>query len=108
MLFGPVDPALEVPRLDGIAVDERAGVFEVAGVEIEAMVSRDHAQGCFDVAAQFGDGARLAWVIAGGLDAAAGEQRARPLETADVVALPAVQRDGICRDLVERGIRVHA
>ena len=58
-------------RLDLGAVDKLAAVIQIGGVQIEAMLAGDQAEGLFQIAAQFADGARFARIVAGGLDAAA-------------------------------------
>ena len=69
--FGPIDPAGEVFKGDGIAVDFFAGEFAINGVEVDAVFAGDERKGFFEIGAEFVGGAGLAGVIAGGGDAAA-------------------------------------
>ena len=75
--LGPIDPALEMARLDFVAFDVLAAVIQVGGMKVEAMAARNEAEGFLQIAAQLLDGARLAGIIAGRLDAAAGKQAPR-------------------------------
>ena len=58
------------------------------------MLAWNEREGFIQVLAQFIKRARLAGVVAGGLNAATAKCPAFLLKSADVVALPAVQRDG--------------
>jgi len=78
--------------LDLVALDVLAPRFGVAGVEVEPMRAGDHCQGVVQVGAQLVGRARLARVIARHRQPAA-NLFAGVLETADIVTLPAVQRD---------------
>ena len=57
------------------------------------MPAGDKREGLVEVPTQFLDRAGLAWVISCGLDPSPTEFSALRLESADVVALPTVQRD---------------
>ena len=61
-----------------------------------------------DIGAEFIDGARLAGVVAGSLDATAGEDRAGRLKPSHVVPLPAVHGDRKGRELLQRGVGIDA
>src|SRR4051794_29699478 len=92
-LFGPIHPGGEMFGAERIALDGLAVRFRVNGVEIAAMFAGDKLQGLVDIGAQFVGIACFSRIIAGGLDAAAGQAQI-VLETADVVSLPAMERDG--------------
>ena len=96
--LGPVDPALEMLHGVGVALDLAAAQVRVAGVEIDPVPARDERQRLLEVGAQLFDRAGLARIIAGGLDAAAGEHRVGLFKTAHVVALPAMEGDRRARE----------
>jgi hypothetical protein len=87
----PCHPVLEMGWRNGVAFD-RAGAFEVDGMQIQPMRAGNLGQRHIDVGAQLLGIPGAARVVAAGLNAAA-ERRGRVLESAHVVALPAVQRD---------------
>ncbi len=97
--FRPVDPAFEVFGLDLVAVHLFAAELAVERVEVEAVFAGDERERRVEVRAEFIGRAGLAGVVAGHRDAAA-EAFAGVFEAADVIALPAVERD---RDAGERG-----
>ena len=88
----PVDPALKVLGLERVALDLPAAGLGVAGVEVQAMRAGQERQRLVQVGPQLVGRAGLAGIMAGDRQAAA-QLLARVLETADVVALPAVERD---------------
>jgi hypothetical protein len=88
--LGPVNPVLEMLRLDFVAVHLLAAELAVEGVEIEPVRAGNERQRLLGVGAEFLGRAGLAGIIAGGHDAA-GERAAEIFKTAHVVALPAVQ-----------------
>ena len=89
-LAWPSRSSFEMARLDAVAVDEPAAVLQIGRVQVEAMAPGNEAERLFNIAAELGDGAGLAGIIARGLNAAAGEFRPGVFESADIVALPAV------------------
>ena len=103
----PVDPFGEVLRVDGVAVDALAAEVAVEGVQVEAMASGDQREGLFGVGAELLGRARLARIVAGRGQPAA-ELHPELLEPADVIPLPAVQRDGDLRQPGECRIGIDA
>ena len=99
---GPFGPAPEVLGLDGVAVDGLAAEFAVHGVEIDPVAPRDEGEGLLEVGPELVDRPGPARIAARDLQAAAVEARARALEAADVVALPAVDGE---RDRLQAGQR---
>jgi len=87
--FGPGDPILEVLRRKRVAVHTPATGLSVAGVEVEAMPTRDQGKGFLEITPQFLRGSRFAWVIAGNGQTVS-ERLAGVFEAADIIALPAV------------------
>ena len=77
---------------DGVAVDALAAEVAVEGVQVEAMPAGNQREGLFRVGAQLLGCARLARIVAGRRQPAA-ELHPELLEPADVISLPAVQRD---------------
>ena len=105
---GPVHPGGEVFWFDGVAFDGFAGEVGVDGVEVEAVATGDEFIDEFQVLAELSERAGFAGIVAGGLDAAAGERGAGFFETADVVALPAVEGDGCGGESDQGGFDIHA
>src|SRR5262249_52590155 len=79
----------------------------VDGVQVDAVPAGDQVQRLVQVGAQLVGVARLAGVVAGGLDAAAGQADV-VLEAPDVVALPAVQGNGDAAQHVQRPVGADA
>ena len=92
----------------GVAVHTAAGEVGVAGVDIQAVLARNERKRLVEVGAEFLNRARLAGVVAGGLNAAAFEFRAGFFEPADIIALPAMQGDRRLGEGFEGGFGVHA
>jgi len=92
-VLAPIDPGLELGDGVAVAVESFGDRIGVGGVEVEAVGARDAREGVVEIGPEFGGCARFARVIPGGLDASAGEGGVRLFESADVVALPAVERD---------------
>ncbi len=103
---GPIHPAGEVTRLDGVALDFGIG-FEINGVQIQAVRAGQQAVNHVQVAAQFIGVAGFAGVVASGGNAA-GQFAAGVLKAAYVIALPAVQGKGDGFEGFQGGIGVHA
>ncbi len=105
--FGPVDPAAEVFGGDLVAIDFAAAEFPVGGMQVEAVFTGDQRERPGGIRAEFVRAAGLAGVVAGGHQSA-GEGGVRLLEAADVIALPAVQRQGDAGELLEDVFRIDA
>ena len=105
--LGPVDPALEVLRLDLVAVDLLAAEVAVDGVDVQTMVTGEQRLDLFDVLADLLDVAGLARIVARSLNTS-GELAVGILETGHVVGLPAVQRQRYLGNLFEHGVGIHA
>ena len=93
------------PKL--VALDLLAAGLGVAGVEVQAVRAGDQREGLVEVGAQFVGRAGLAGIVARDRQAAA-DRLAGVLEAADVVALPAVERDGDARQPRQGELGVHA
>jgi len=104
---GPVDPPLEVGRLDPVAVDRPGVALQVHGVQVEPVPARNEAIGRLQIATKLVGGSGLSGIGAGGHDSPVGEPRLA-LEPAHVVALPAVHRDGDPPEPFEGGVGIHA
>jgi hypothetical protein len=91
--LGPVNPVLEMLRLDFVAVHFLAAELAVERVQVEAVLAGNERQRLLGVGAQFVRRAGLAGIIAGG-DEAAAERAAEIFKAAHVVALPAMEGDG--------------
>ena len=107
ILLGKVDPVVKMAALQGVAVDRLAVQDRVAGVEVDALFARDEGDGFRKVLHELLRRAGSARVVARGLDAA-GEGLAGVLKAEHVVALPAVDGDGLLREAVDGRLRVDA
>src|SRR5690606_23749609 len=103
----PFDPWFEVRGLERVAFDRAAPRLGIARVEVEAVASRDQREGLLEVGPEFVGGAGAPGVAAGDGEAAA-RRAVAALETGDIIALPAMDRDGDAREPGERGVGVHA
>ncbi len=65
----------------------------IEGVKVQPVSTWNQRKRFVDVLPQLLNGAGLARIVAGGLDAASAECSASGFKAADVIALPAVQRD---------------
>ena len=83
---------LEMRGRDVGPLDLLAAVLQIDRVQAEAVLAGDQAHGLGGVGAKFVGVAGPAGIVARGHDAAG--QRADALEAGDVVALPALHRDG--------------
>ena len=103
----PVDPASEMFGLESVALDLPAAGLGIAGVEVQAMRAGQERQRLVQVGPELVGRAGLAGIMAGDRQAAA-ELLAGVLESADVVALPAVQRDRDGREPCQGRIDIDA
>ena len=108
VLFGPFDPGFEVGVRDLVAIDPGVFVGEdgIRGVQCDALRAGHHAHRFFEVGFQLFEVARTARVVAGGLDAA--RKAAFLVEAEHIIALPAVNRDGLLGQLVHCSFNVDA
>ena len=96
-----------VGKQQGVPLDRHTAGFGIDRVQVQAMAARDQAVCHVQVAAQLVGGARFARIVARGGDTPA-QLGVGGLETAHVIALPAVQAErdrGECR---HRRLGVHA
>ena len=93
ILLRPRNPVREMFRRDFVAVDFFAVELAVKGVQVQAMFAGDQRKGFLQIGAKFFRRARFAGIIAGG-DQSAAERAAEIFKSADIVALPAVERNG--------------
>ena len=104
--FGPIDPGCEVLRLEFVARD-LGHTVEIGTVQRQAVIARDQTVGFVEIAAQFVDIGGFAGIIAGRHDAAA-EPALGVFESADIIALPAVQANRHGLQYVQGGVGVDA
>src|SRR5882672_4141961 len=90
--FRPVDPVPEVAGFDFVAIHALAAALAINRVQIHAMFAGDQRKGLLDVGAQLVRRARPAGVMTGDGKAAPGRD-AEIFETANVITLPAMERD---------------
>ena len=106
LLLGPRNPLGKMPRLKLIPRHLLAGVIRVDRMQAQAMPAREQVVDELKISPQLIRRAGLAGVVARGLDAAAG-QALVVLEAADIVALPAVERDRYPGKLLKRPVDIH-
>ena len=108
VLFGKGHPRLEVFVLQLVAVHPLAlGKHGVGRMQVDALFAGDEGGGLEEVSLQLLKIAGLAGIVAGGLDAVAG-LAVLLVEAGHVVALPAVDRDGLVCQALQRGLHIHA
>src|SRR5512132_4299317 len=81
----PVDPALEMPDLDLIAVHFLPFEVTVHGMKVQPLLPREKAHHLFDVLPQLADGPCLARGVARRHNTAAAQDGICPLKSADIV-----------------------
>ena len=94
-------------RFEVSPVNRFAAGFRIGGVQVQAVAAGDQRQGLVQVRAEFNRGPGFAEVVAGDGHAAA-QLRAGALETADIVALPAMEGEGDSGELLEGAVGVDA
>ena len=94
-------------RLQIVALHATAAGFGVAGVQVQPMSSGNQRQSFVQVRTQFVGRAGLAQVVAGHGQAPA-QFLAALLETADIVALPAVQGNRYAGQHTQGRVHIHA
>ena len=101
---GKVEPCVEMLRLDLIARDRCVG-NGIDGMQIDALGTGNERKHLLKVSHQLGGTACLAGIVAGRLNTAG--QCALRLKACDIVALPAVDRNGDTAAQLNGGLRVH-
>ena len=104
---GPRNPLAEMPRSQRIAIHALPICLGIARVQIQAVLSGNQRKGFVDVRPQFNRRTRFAGMVAGDGQPAS-EFDAGVLKSADVIALPTVQRDRHLRQRGHRRVDVHA
>ena len=102
---GPIDPSAEMLRSNPVALDLAAAEVAVRRVQVEAMFPGNERERLGRVLTQFISGAGFTGIVPGRREAAA-DLRRRRFESADVVSLPAVNRDRHGRERLQCGVRV--
>src|SRR5262249_16022329 len=90
LISRPVDPVPEVLRQSGIPLDLAAGRLGIARMQVHAKRAGQQGERLLQIAAKFLRAARLAGVMPSDGQSSA-DRRTEILESADVIALPAVQ-----------------
>ena len=75
-------------------------------MQVQAMLAGQKRENLVQILPQLRQRARLAGIVARGLDAAASEARFGIFKTADIVALPAMERKGDLRQPVQGRFRI--
>ena len=103
--FGPRYPTRKVLGFDFVSIHASAPKLTIRSVQAHTMAARDERQRLFHICAQFGRGARAARIVARYSQSAAQFNRTR-FKTANVVALPAMDRDGEAPQTLQRAFGV--
>ncbi len=90
----PIDPALKMCDGVGVAVDFGSLEIGIQGMQIKPVSAGDEGIGLVEIGSQLLQGACFAGVIAGGLNATAGERGIGFFKAADIVSLPAMEGNG--------------
>ena len=109
MLFGPSDPRLEMLIFDLVAIDPGVLVGEngIACVQVDALLARNEAARLLEVGGQLLKRAGTTGIVARGHNAA----RCRIvflIKAHNVIALPAIDRNGLAGELLENGFSIDA
>ena len=108
LLFpSPLNPTLKMFRLQVIPFHLPTAGFRVTGMQIQPMLSWNERQRGLQVSAKFIGGARLSRISAGHREPAA-DVDAGILKSADIVTLPAMQRNRNLRKLLHRRMHIDA
>ena len=105
LLLAPIDPALEMLGAEFVPIDPLAARLGVTGMQVEAVLSGNEREGLDRVAAKFVGRAGLAGVVARDGQSAA-QFFAGLFESAHVVALPAMQRNGHGGQSLQSGLGI--
>ena len=106
-LLRPLDPGLEVGRFNLVAINLLPGKLAVEGMQVEPVAARDEREGHVEIGPQFIRRAGLARIVARHCQPAA-EFLAGMLKAANVVPLPAVERNGNLGEAAQRLLHAHA
>ena len=106
VLLRPRDPRLELLDAELVAVDDLILVNAVAGVEVHAVLARNELHREVDVGHELVRRRRLARIVARRLNAV--RRAAHGLESADVIALPAMHGDGDLAEVLDDLLGVDA
>ena len=93
LLFAPVDPTLKLRGRIFVAVDFFASQIRVAGMEIEAVFTRNEREGLVEIGAELCDRTGFAGVVAGGLNSTTRETSVGFFKPSDIVTLPTMEGD---------------
>lgn len=107
MRLRPADPVLEVRDFDLVAIHFPAPKLAIHRVKVDAMLARDEGKGLLQVGPQFIRRACLAGIVARDRKSTA-QRAAKILESADVVSLPAVERNWNLGKSLKGVIHIHA
>ncbi len=103
--FRPVDPALKVLRLPIVAI-HRFIAITIDSMQVDTMITGDHAVGFIKVSTQFIRRTCLARIVACHSNTAA-ESSIGVLETTHIITLPAVQGNGDFLELFYGSLGIH-
>ena len=106
-LLRPLDPGLEVGRFNLVAINLLPGKLAIEGMQVEPVAAGDEGEGHIEIGPQFIRRAGLARIIARHGQSAA-EFLARMLKAADIVPLPAMERNGDLGEAAQRLLHAHA
>ena len=105
--FCPIDPPFEMLGQDFIARNLFSLVFEIDGMQIKAVLSRNQRERLFGILAQFIGSTGFPRIVPGRKNSPARQTGSR-LESANVIPLPAMQRNRHRRNFFQRGINIDA
>ena len=106
-LLRPRDPALKLLGGQRITIDLLAVEFRVGRVQVDPLRPRDERTGPLEIRPQFRCGARAAEIVPRHRNPVA-QGAAGAVETADIVALPAVHRNRNPREIRQRAVGIDA
>lgn len=98
----PLNPRIKMLRLDRVTVDGLASKVAVGGVKIESVGTWNQAECFVEVRSEFIEGSGAARMIAGDGNPT-GESASGGFKAGDIIALPALERDGDGGQRAKRG-----
>src|SRR6478672_5995667 len=105
--LGPIDPAAEMLRIDGITRHALATEVAVGGVQVEAVRAGDQRQRFSRILPEFVSGSSLAGIVPRRRKTAA-DLRRRRLEPTHIVSLPAMNGDRNRRQCFQSRVSVNS
>ena len=100
-LLAPIKPTLIVLLLNLVTVNKGGTKLSIAGMQVQPMTSTNQGEDLLKILTQLFDSLCFAGIVPCGLDSSTSQFSIGTLETANIIALPTVDRDGNVRQLIK-------